>query len=146
MAQYDNKPIEFDLSELTALVDKVPGVVARALEMTAQELNRQMKMEVPVDEGYLKGSTMIQRTGEFEYELRIGAAYWRPVQFGSRPHLIEAVNAQALHFYVGGAEVFCKYVNHPGTEANPFIDRAIDNTEPRVSDFVEQALDETGAR
>jgi len=147
MAGYQNEPIRFDLSELDELTQKVPGAVSRALELLAQELNRQMKLEAPVDDGYMRSSIEIpRRTGEFEYSIFIGADYWRPVQFGSKPHVIEAVNAQTLHFYVDGNEVFCKRVNHPGTAANPFIDRALDNVEPRIDEFVDIALEEISPR
>lgn len=33
----------------------------------------------------------------------------------TRPHIIEPKNAEALHFYIGGKEVFAKLVNHPGS-------------------------------
>lgn len=46
------------------------------------------------------------------------AAY---VTRGTRPHPIDAVNAQFLHF-IGrdGGDVFTKHVDHPGTAPNPF--------------------------
>jgi len=45
------------------------------------------------------------------------AAY---VTRGTQPHEIVPVFANALHFFVGGDEVFAKHVEHPGTIANPF--------------------------
>ena len=44
---------------------------------------------------------------------------------GTDAHPIDAVNAQALHFIVDGADVFTKNVDHPGTEANDFLTEAI---------------------
>jgi hypothetical protein len=45
------------------------------------------------------------------------AAY---VTRGTQPHEIVPVFANALHFFVGGDEVFTQHVDHPGTTANPF--------------------------
>lgn len=43
---------------------------------------------------------------------------------GTRPHFIRARTAKALRFTVGGQTVFAKSVQHPGTRANPYPDRA----------------------
>lgn len=34
----------------------------------------------------------------------------------TKPHIIVPKNAEALHFYIGGKEVFAKSVNHPGSK------------------------------
>jgi len=47
------------------------------------------------------------------------------VMYGTRPHVIRARRAKALHFRMGGREVFCKSVNHPGTRPNRFMERAL---------------------
>lgn len=44
---------------------------------------------------------------------------------GTRPHQIRPVRAQALRFTVGGRVVFAKLVNHPGTKANDFLNKAL---------------------
>ena len=48
---------------------------------------------------------------------------WDYIIEGTRPHVIEAKRARALHFYWDkkGEEVFFKRVNHPGTAPNPFV-------------------------
>jgi len=50
------------------------------------------------------------------------AAY---VEFGTKPHIIEPVNAKVLAFKVNGKMVFTKKVNHPGTQAIPFMRSAL---------------------
>jgi hypothetical protein len=53
------------------------------------------------------------------------------IEFGTRPHIIRAVNAKALHWKnSSGGDVFAKVVHHPGTEPYPFIRNAI-NTKLR---------------
>lgn len=44
---------------------------------------------------------------------------------GTRPHQIRPVRAKALRFTVGGRVVFAKLVNHPGTKANDFMNKAL---------------------
>lgn len=44
---------------------------------------------------------------------------------GTRPHLIRPRRAKALRFDAGGATVFAKLVRHPGTNANNFMQRAL---------------------
>jgi hypothetical protein len=44
---------------------------------------------------------------------------------GTRPHLIRARRARFLRFEVGGQVMFRKVVHHPGTRANPFLQRAL---------------------
>lgn len=50
--------------------------------------------------------------------------YAAAVHEGSRPHIIRARNAGALHFFWQGREVFRKSVFHPGVRARPFLRNA----------------------
>lgn len=43
---------------------------------------------------------------------------------GTKPHTIKAKGDGVLRFTVGGQTVFAKSVQHPGTRANPYPDRA----------------------
>lgn len=47
------------------------------------------------------------------------------VEDGTEAHPIEAKKAKVLRFTSGGAVVFRKRVNHPGTPANRFVERAM---------------------
>jgi hypothetical protein len=53
---------------------------------------------------------------------------------GTRPHIIRARNAKALHFYWVRRRhwYFFKSVNHPGTRANPFVERGLNKFQPRI--------------
>lgn len=46
------------------------------------------------------------------------------IMSGTQPHMIYAKNAKALRFEMGGRVIFAKYVSHPGTKPNAFMDRA----------------------
>ncbi|MDX2813447.1 hypothetical protein PV410_12920 [Streptomyces sp. PA03-5A] len=45
---------------------------------------------------------------------------------GTRPHLIRPRRAKALKFEVGGRTVYAKLVRHPGSRANNFMHRALE--------------------
>lgn len=54
---------------------------------------------------------------------------------GTRPHIIRGNPILAFHWDrgpEGPGMYFFAYVNHPGTEANPFHDRAWDETEDEI--------------
>ncbi|MEU1180653.1 hypothetical protein ABZ464_23935 [Streptomyces sp. NPDC005820] len=44
---------------------------------------------------------------------------------GTRPHMIRPRRTKALRFDVAGRTVFSAYVRHPGTRANKFLQRAL---------------------
>lgn len=44
---------------------------------------------------------------------------------GTRPHPIAASAARALHWTGPQGDMFARRVNHPGTKANPFNERAV---------------------
>ena len=67
------------------------------------------------------------------------ASYARYVEFGTAPHLIQAVNARAL--YWEGAHNPVKLVNHPGTKENPYMERILDVSQPEIDDVFGQALE-----
>ena len=100
--------------------------------------------QAPVDHGRLSGSFSLSQRGALYWEIRSGVEYLRAVHEGTGPRMIEPVNKKALRFVVDGNVIFAKRVMHPGTRANPFIDRAIQNTEGMVETLLGQALREEG--
>lgn len=82
----------------------------------------------PVDTGFLRNSVRYEVTGnKLNIHMPEYAFY---IEFGTAPHIIRAVNAKALHWKMGGKDMFAKVVHHPGTEPFPFIRAAI-NTKLR---------------
>lgn len=81
---------------------------------------------------------------EITYVTGTGVSYAIFVEYGTRPHTITPDDAQALNFSVGGQEVFAKKVEHPGTEPQPFLRSAAEETQRRMDEAVEGAnsLDE----
>lgn len=99
-----------------------------------RRIANQARADVPVKTGNLGRSI-----GELPQEYRpfhvsggveATADYAVFVHEGTRPHIIRARNAKALHFFWewGNREVFAKSVHHPGTRARPFLRNAATRT------------------
>jgi hypothetical protein len=101
----------------------------RELEAASAQVLNRSKILCPVDTGRLRASIRIEsrRTLTFRSIYTIGSdVFYAPyVNDGTRPHIIRPRTKQALKFNVGGRTVFAKVVHHPGTRANPFLDRAL---------------------
>jgi hypothetical protein len=62
------------------------------------------------------------------------------VEFGTAPHIIRPVNAKVLANPKTG-QIFGTLVHHPGTKANPFMERIIASAQPDINTLFGQALD-----
>jgi hypothetical protein len=87
-----------------------------------------------------------------------GAPYARALEYGSRAHLIRAVNAKALQFEVSGASdyspwgglfsksdsgmIYVKQVMHPGTRAYAFMRGTLDEQAQEIQAGFQQAAAE----
>lgn len=93
------------------------------------------QQNAPVKTGHLRANIKpapFVMTGPFkgeggvEIDKRV-VPYAGFVMYGTRPHVIRARRARALRFFWPkiGRVVFFKSVNHPGTKANRFLERAM---------------------
>ena len=64
--------------------------------------------------------------------------YAAAVEFGTKPHKIVPVNKKALFWQ--GAKHPVRSVNHPGSRANPYMERIIEQASPLINDVFDQAL------
>lgn len=87
------------------------------------------KVLVPVNKGRLRASIRIESrrllTLRSVYTIGSDVSYAGYVHDGTRPHVIRAKNKPYLVFRYQGRWVRVKQVNHPGTRARPFLDRAV---------------------
>lgn len=79
----------------------------------------------PVKSGYL-ASTVYKEVGFGEGKVGAAASYAEAVEKGTAPHEIRPINGRVLAFAVAGKMVFTPIVHHPGTKANPFMERGVD--------------------
>lgn len=112
-----------------ALSRTIRGASRNELDESARRVLNRAKVLAPVDTGRLRASIRIEsrRTFTLRTVYTIGSdVFYAPyVNDGTRPHLIRPKTKQALKFTIGGRTVFAKVVHHPGTRANPFLDRAL---------------------
>jgi bacteriophage HK97-gp10 putative tail-component len=120
------------LRELRARLEAIKPnpALMRQLAMTAVA---EQKRLVPRKTGNLGRSIGVGRLTPKSAETVATAAYAAAVEFGTRPHTIVPRRKKALRFAPGGsgrlsgsprkggAVVFAKRVNHPGTKAQPFM-------------------------
>ena len=112
-----------------ALNRSIQGASRNELEAAARQVVNRAKVLAPVDTGRLRASIRVESRRTFTlrsvYTIGSDVEYAAFVNDGTRPHVIRARNAQVLRFRVGGRVVYAKAVNHPGTRAKPFLDRAL---------------------
>lgn len=82
-----------------------------------------------MDTGRLRSSGKVSYSSLFGFRPKATIVftvdYAAAVNDGTRPHIIRPRNASVLRFVVGGRVVYARVVHHPGTRANPFLDRAL---------------------
>ena len=89
------------------------------------------KVLTPVDTGRLRASIRVESrrtlTLRSVYTIGTDVSYAPFVHDGTRPHRIPRAGSAnpVLRFRMGGRIVYARYVNHPGTRARPFLDRAL---------------------
>lgn len=107
----------------------IRGASRRELQEASRQVVNRAKVLAPVDTGRLRASIRADppRLLTLRPSVKVGSdvEYAGMVHDGTRPHVIRPRRAQVLRFQVGGRVVFARVVNHPGTRARPFLDRAL---------------------
>lgn len=116
--------------------------ISLVFKYTATEIWGNIRKEAPVDHGRLAGSFQLEKIDDLAYRIKSGVEYAYHVHEGTDPHVIEPKNKKAL--YWKGAKHPVRRVMHPGTEANPYANRAIEQAKERRNEFISRALREVG--
>jgi len=114
-----------------------------AVQKSTEALANQTVKEAPVNKqtggGNLRQNIRFGMTGFLEGTVESKAKYSSDVHDGTPPHVIRPKDKLALANRRTG-QFFGKKVNHPGTQPNPFMQRAIEKVKPRVQAFFDKAL------
>lgn len=121
-------------ADFTRVARQISGLVDQAAKHTA--MSRVVisgegieKREVPVKKGTLRRSiTSRVEQGGNRGVIGTNLNYARPVNDGSRPHIITARKAKALFWK--GARHPVRSINHPGNRPNDFVGRTRDKLRP----------------
>lgn len=117
--------------------------VHEAIQKTVLKIESNAKKEAPVNKGTgggnLRQSIKGSMTGTASGVVEVGAEYGIFVHEGTRPHIIQARNARVLA-NKRTSQFFGQTVKHPGTKANPFLQRAVDNAESDIDGYFIKAV------
>lgn len=146
---------EFDLTEFRSAAKSfdlrarfgVAGAVQAACEEGAAEARRAHRYKDRTGNltRSIKAETPHQTTNGAEGAIVASAKYASFVEEGTRPHVIEARQAQALRFIWKGVLTYMRRVHHPGTKPAPFMGIAALKAERVLESRIEVALDEAAA-
>lgn len=126
-------------SALDEIADDIDPAVDRGVRETALQIERTASRFAPVETGELRADIMAYRLRQTAWSIGTTKEYGPDVEYGTAPHTITPDTEDFLHFQVDGQWVTTDEVEHPGTEAQPFLRRAL-NT--HRSDLVENINDE----
>lgn len=78
--------------------------------------------------------------GAWAWKISADAPHAAYVEFGTRPHRIDARRAKALRFVQHGRVVFRRSVQHPGTQPTHFLWRSVDAAGDELEDLLVRAM------
>ena len=121
-----------------------------------QDIGRDWTRDVAIDEANLIRAQAPSRTGRFRKTIKpyarnfvagvefadypkLGQKLRKWIIGGTKPHIIRARRAKALHFYWArvGRWVSFKRVRHPGTKPNDFIGRGVREFDRRLEGWLD---------
>ena len=122
---------------------KMTEEINTAINKTIIKLESNIKKEAPVNKqkggGNLRQSVKGSMTGIASGMVEVWANYGSAVETGTKPHIIRAINKKVLANKRLG-QIFGKVVHHPGTKANPFFTRGIDNSRNDIDQYFIRAV------
>lgn len=136
-----------NMGKIKETFKKYPVQMAQSLRTgvykTVFLLQKAAQEEAPVNKqtggGNLRQSIEGRMTGSVSGVVHAKAKYAFFVHEGTRPHLIRPVKKKALANTRTG-EFFGKLVHHPGTKANPFMERAVRKSEGQIQRLFTDAV------
>lgn len=122
---------------------KMAQNISIAVERSIRKIEGTAKRESPVNKksggGNLRQSIRSQMIGIAKGSVEVGADYGIYVHEGTRPHIIRVRTKKVLADKRTG-DIFGTVVNHPGTRANPFLQRAVDANRDFINNEFIQAI------
>ena len=106
-------------------------LISNGLDLTAQELIRNLMINSPVDQGLLR-QWAITDSDEYSRTIQSPAEYAAYQNYGTSSHWIAPVNRKALHW---DGEFFSKGHMVSGIQGKHFVEDSIDATLPRIQEF-----------
>ena len=140
--------LKIEAEDLKPLDPRFKSAAKRTVELTAIDLQGNLKKNSPVDHGRLQGSWVIFQTGELERTVKSSAKYAIFVNdgtglYGPLHHLIRPRNGRFLSFVPRKGKYKGKRIAVPwtrGQKPQKFVEKSMEQTERRVQEFMIRAL------
>ena len=130
---------QIDITQLAIDLNNAGEMAGRSLDdlllLVANSMAADMVAFAPIDTGLLRSSIKVVVEGRGK--ITIGpdvfvAPYAWDVEYGTKPHVIEAKPGKVLRFVKDGQVIYTRRVNHPGTKAQPYVQPALDKWAARL--------------
>ena len=142
--------IKFDIKGLEKLregLKRAPEMtineISRAVQKSALTVQSQAIKEAPVNKsgggGNLRQNIKTELRSKTRAEIISKAPYSIFVEGGTAPHEINIRNKKVLANKRTG-EFFGTHVHHPGTQANPYMKRALEKSRAKIDEFFRTAM------
>ena len=132
--------IDVDLSDLTNFGVAMPEVQKRGMELTAQDLIGKLMRSSPVDHGYLKQWAITKKTKD-SITIQSPAKYAAAQNYGSKAFFLKSKSKKALH-WGGKPGYFSKGHKMPARPGKHFVEKSIDQVQPRIKNHFKVAIRE----
>ena len=142
--------VYLDIKEMGNVLDNIDSLGEKIVNNVASNLQGNLKMESPVDEGKLQGSWTIFDEGPLEKTVYSSANYAQYVNDGTGlygPHqtLIRPTTKKALKFTpnngkLKGMTIFTPYSR--GIKPRKFVEKSIERTSNRIPELVIQSINQ----
>jgi phage gpG-like protein len=130
--------------EFEQLVPKIRTALNKASDYTAEEVWGNLREFSPQDNGRLAGSWKVDKKSERVHIIGTSVVYAAVQNDGVGPYDIFPRKASALHFKIGGKDIFARRVRHPGIKGKHYVEKSINEAHDRIADFVDLAIQEVG--
>lgn len=126
--------VTVEATDLRVVATRLEKAVKRLVRSSGDYAEQQMRKRAPKRTGRLRKSIR-KRVNLATLEVEVGPTvpYAVYVEYGTRPHTITPVRAEALRFQVGTTVVFAKLVRHPGTKPRWFIRETQEAVQKRIA-------------
>jgi len=139
-------------TSFSAMIEPLALAVQRAkkplMDATIRILLRYADRNTPEKSGVLRRGNQSDVVASGDYGRVFNQVpYAGFVHNGTPPHVIVPKRpGGVLVFQIGGKTIFTKRVNHPGTNANPFYDRAVQQSDDERMALLQRTGDTIVAR
>jgi HK97 gp10 family phage protein len=120
-------------------VNQLGKAVGRSMVTVHREAIAQAPVNKSGGGGNLRQKIRPVRINKLKGQVNSKAKYSEYVHEGTAPHIIRVRSRKVLANRRTG-QIFGKRVRHPGTRANPFMERALKKSESRINRYFKTAI------